>query len=413
MEDIVNNPERCPNFEPNVFKKEKCKHCGLSWKYHKGVIAASYLQGFMKDGKAEAEAKAKDHAKTRPVKKAPDTAAEDTWYFDDGDTLETNCDSDDEGFRMLSCQDFETKLGGRSSDAFGTRQMNVTNLINFDECNVPVDTTVHAPKSSTRAEVHTTVTSSTVEAAPAATAVSTVVHRTTSTRTTSRTSSREFRGTDSKDDHLLQEIQYFRQMLADSNEEKAIQVAIIQEDLALARAEITVKKDTIIQMTRERAETERLLQSTKEEMAKFMLAKKKDVTDASSRLIERRTLDLVQREADLGHREEQLDNLLRSERKQSQALHNENAMLKTSIADLQLIADSTQSRLIECESQNENLQARVTRLEAPHDALLRVSSPKRVLEWDKDVRENFNAALSRLADRNVELRVASALCAGR
>jgi len=409
--------------------KEKCKNCGLSWKCHKGVIAASYVQEFMKDGRAEAEAKAKDQAKTRPIKKAPETAAEDRWYFDDGDTVETNCDSDDEGvvavvgriwisqgFRMLSCKDFETSLGGlRGSDAFGTRQMNVTNLINFDECNVPVDNTVHASKSSTRAEVHTTVTSSTVEAAPsaAATGVSTVVHRTTSTRTTSRTSSREFRGTDSKDDHLLQEIQYFRQMLADSNEEKAIQVAIIQEDLALARAEVTVKQNTIIQMTRERAETERLLDSMREDMAKLMQAQKKDVTDASSRLIERRTRDLVEREADLSRREKQMDSLLGSERKQSQALHNENSMLKTSIADLQRIADSTQSRLKECESHNENLQERVTRLIAPHDALLRVSSPERVLEWEKDVRETSFAAQSRINDRIVELRVASAIRAGR
>merc|ERR1712136_573512 len=356
-----------------------------------------------------------DQAKTRPIEKAPETAAEDRWYFDDGDTVETNCDSDDEGFRMLSCKDFETSLGGlRGSDAFGTRQMNVTNLINFDECNVPVDNTVHASKSSSRAEVHTTVTSSTVEAAPsAATGVSTVVHRTTSTRTTSRTSSREFRGTDSKDDHLLQEIQYFRQMLADSNEEKAIQVAIIQEDLALARAEVTVKQNTIIQMTRERAETERLLDSMREDMAKLMQAQKKDVTDASSRLIERRTRDLVEREADLSRREKQMDSLLGSERKQSQALHNENSMLKTSIADLQRIADSTQSRLKECESHNENLQERVTRLIAPHDALLRVSSPERVLEWEKDVRETSFAAQSRINDRIVELRVASAIRAAR
>lgn len=42
-DELVPNPDECPCFTPNTFKKDKCKNCGHSWLQHKGVISTALL----------------------------------------------------------------------------------------------------------------------------------------------------------------------------------------------------------------------------------------------------------------------------------------------------------------------------------------------------------------------------------
>jgi len=55
MDELVENPDGCTRFEPNAFKRVKCKQCGRPWHEHKGVITEAHVDGMVKlsqDGEA-------------------------------------------------------------------------------------------------------------------------------------------------------------------------------------------------------------------------------------------------------------------------------------------------------------------------------------------------------------------------
>lgn len=151
MDELVPNPDGCTRFDPNTFKKEKCKNCGRIWKEHLGAISPSVVEQFQKakqkavDEKLrqETEAKEKERAKLLAKKKAAQ-AVEDEWLFDgskDDRGLEPDSD-DDLGFKMFTQEDmasaaFEMRAQ-RPSDTGKT--LKVVNLIDFGECDVPDET---------------------------------------------------------------------------------------------------------------------------------------------------------------------------------------------------------------------------------------------------------------------------------
>merc|ERR1719456_1773100 len=116
MDELVPNPDNCPRFEPNQFKKEKCKNCGRPWQEHQGVITQAQVDVYTASKKKaaedkaakEAEAKAKAKAKIAAKKKAQQ-AVEDEWLFDGSKAAadDKDDDSDDDlGFRMFSAGEF-------------------------------------------------------------------------------------------------------------------------------------------------------------------------------------------------------------------------------------------------------------------------------------------------------------------
>lgn len=252
MDTLLPNPSGCGSFEPNSFRRDKCRNCGQQWRLHLGVISEATVQSFvvsqqeaqMTRVQSGAVAKAKARASAKARQRAQ-TAAEDQWLRDDisdaGDAGETDVgDSDSSGdgvFRMFSMGEMSRVHTSVVTPRRSRSAFKVTNLIDFSECDVKADPSERsAPWSQSG---HPTNASS----SPAA-ASSSAASRTTGTSPVQQIPAREVQCSTSvqasgfstpmrsKDDVLLEEIQYLRQMLADSNEEKRIQVSIIQDELA-------------------------------------------------------------------------------------------------------------------------------------------------------------------------------------
>eukprot|EP00930_Biecheleria_cincta_P045392 TRINITY_DN31293_c0_g1_i1.p1 TRINITY_DN31293_c0_g1~~TRINITY_DN31293_c0_g1_i1.p1 ORF type:complete len:482 (+),score=171.36 TRINITY_DN31293_c0_g1_i1:56-1501(+) len=240
MEELSPNPEGCQKFEPNQFKKEKCKSCGFLWAQHKGVISDEIVQGFLKakqkvvDDKAKKEAEEKSAAQAKKLaKKKQNQAADDEWLFD-GHAAEdaaskttADDDSDDDfGFRMFSPA--ELAVAGVSSrsggNPGGSRQLKITNLIDWGECDVPdeQEETPPAPAETIEAS-HGPAMSSFAEVPVVASGNSTGLDL-------GLRESRPSVPSVGASDHL-EEIQYLRERLATAEEEKQIQVEIVRDEV--------------------------------------------------------------------------------------------------------------------------------------------------------------------------------------
>eukprot|EP00401_Gymnodinium_catenatum_P039543 CAMPEP_0117512906 /NCGR_PEP_ID=MMETSP0784-20121206/29275_1 /TAXON_ID=39447 /ORGANISM="" /LENGTH=420 /DNA_ID=CAMNT_0005308645 /DNA_START=59 /DNA_END=1321 /DNA_ORIENTATION=- len=250
IEELVDNPDGCARFDPNPFKKEKCKNCGRLWTEHKGVIAQELVEGYVKAKqklvedrqKAEAEAKAKAQAK-KQAKKASEQAVEDTWLME-GDGRAAEVDSDDDcGFKMYSQEELDRQLREQMASA-PQRPLKVLNLIDFGECDVPENSSKPAP-----AAVLIPNNASTLEPIDASRERSAVLNTTVLARGSNSTDSEESQKLRAENQKLQDEIEYLRQMLANANEEKNIQVAIVQD-------EVVEKQQIIEELTKRRAEME-------------------------------------------------------------------------------------------------------------------------------------------------------------
>jgi len=145
---LERNPDGCTSFEPNPFRMEKCKHCGLAWTLHDGAISEEMVERILARGrssaqaKADAKAKAKEHARAQALaSKKGQRAVEDNWLFDGKEDSESSS-GESEGFRMMDMhilQNSREERSPRASIVNPQRAPMVRNLINFAECDLPVE----------------------------------------------------------------------------------------------------------------------------------------------------------------------------------------------------------------------------------------------------------------------------------
>mmetsp|Transcript_13906 Transcript_13906/g.40095 ORF Transcript_13906/g.40095 Transcript_13906/m.40095 type:complete len:434 (+) Transcript_13906:149-1450(+) len=256
---LSRNPDGCTIFESNAFKKERCKHCGRGWTEHDGVISENLLQNFMSaaakvaGAKQKAEDEAKQKAKSRTQSKRQQRAVEDEWYYEganqESSRTQDESDEEDGGFRMIT----PVAEPKRQPSPEGAKPLKVVNLIDFGECD-KMDEDRASPglpgaSASSPELVPGGVSSPLAD-------LDDVVTR--------RRSAPSFAGVgigaDGVAHHdLVAEIQHLRQMLADANEEKTIQVAIVRDEVA-------EKQRLVEELVRQREEAEGKLRAAREQL---------------------------------------------------------------------------------------------------------------------------------------------------
>jgi len=280
----VPNPDRCQRFEPNAFKKEKCKNCGRPWQEHLGVISQELVDGYVQAKqkatsereKKEAEAKAKARAKAVAKKKAVQ-AVEDEWFFDgpkDDNAMGDDSEDDDQAFRMFSRDDLDSapieRRQARGSET--NKPLKVVNLIDFGECNVteePMSFGAAAASSSDRGLGGVTHRLSCPSLLPFAGKPSagsagsdSPILASTSRRSEPALSLHSLgppMDAEFPQQELESELQHLRQMLKDANEEKSIQMEI-------AGDEVAAKQQVIDTLSRERSDMQEQLISVREQL---------------------------------------------------------------------------------------------------------------------------------------------------
>lgn len=260
MDELQPNPDRCIGFQPNPFKKEKCKDCGRIWVEHKGLISEETVQGYVRARekvaadklRGEEEVKAKADAK-KLAKRRQEMAEADKWFYDQEDP-QLDSEDDDNGFRM-----FESGSLPRNEvpTPAAARNLKIVNLIDFGECDVADSASepawVSAPESAAPAW----------EPQPPP-------------EPAWEPPRQSFVPEPSQEEELLSEIQHLRQMLADANEEKNIQVAIIRDDVA-------EKQQQLDEALRQHTDVEASLCSAREEIAR-LASQQEEARETSSRL---------------------------------------------------------------------------------------------------------------------------------
>jgi len=278
-DELVPNPDRCTHFEPNSFKREKCRQCGHGWQMHKGIISDELVAGYVMERrtsidvreKAEAAAKAKARAKGQAKKKA-NQSVQDDWLYDGAN----DSDSDDGvGFQMFSANNLDSapieSASRRETMAQSNKPLKVVNLIDLSECDLPVEEETAAPASMS------CVASSSGASAPLLDA--SLIARSPSppcdpppcaaprgaggsppgsmSSMAQGSNGRAF--AQQNEAALLSEIEHLRQMLADTNEEKSIQVAVFRDQL-------DEKEQLIDDLRRDRAKSEDSLRNATESL---------------------------------------------------------------------------------------------------------------------------------------------------
>ena len=117
----------------------------------------------------------------------------------------------------------------------------------------------------------------------------------------------------SKDDVLLEEIQYLRQMPADCNEEKRIQISIVRDELA-------DKQRTIDQLSRHGMQSEMLLRSAHDELDRSSGPSAASNSAALHQSAAQEMLDKQRNDLDI--REEKLNRSKRAQQAREQDLLN-------------------------------------------------------------------------------------------
>jgi len=271
MDDLTPNPNRCSEFDPHPFKKEKCKNCGRPWHEHKGVISEKHLHGFLKAKKdaenkrlqEEAEAKAKARAKVLAKKKAS-RSAEDGWFFDDE---QDDAESEEEqlGFQMLEGSELNSNTATTPASPVekqAGKPMKIVNLIDFGECDVkeeastesggePTGPGLPGPMDQYQCEQSDVASSAEPESAAAPS------------------------GPGPEEVELMEEIEHLRQRLSDSVGERDVLVSIVQDEVA-------EKQRVIDDLMRQRNETEEKLKSTQESVEELTRQKEEAVRAAAT-----------------------------------------------------------------------------------------------------------------------------------
>jgi len=488
MPQLQENPNGCPNFEPNLFRRERCKHCGRSWQLHAGAISESALLGFVQQqqqtshasAKAEAKAKAKAQARRRELR-----AVEDSWLFDMTGAASAAARSDGEGstetnesgsFRMVTGREW---MEGQAQAVVPAAQSSsrsrplVVNLVNFAECNV-ASSEGSSPPSSSRAmqvaasadEAPARPTASApaavpprpqsfhgeaVEAAAAAGARSTAMSRVRSggsaqgmqqmLRPQPLSQQGQFSmPMHSKDDVLLEEIQYLRQMLADANEEKRIRIAIIRDELAeKQRAIETLMMSREAPMNQQQGRASPLekpgadgAQATGREATdrapiEHVLDLERLQLQQARQDVERERQELEQQRASMERQEEDTRRTRRAQEERESDLRRRVSMLEAKFKEVKLERDGyinaarertvalaeVRRQVSSMEADLRKQRARLAWWEAHDDALTAVTTENEVVDWERKHQVATQATLSKLMDRRVELRVAAVASAAQ
>jgi hypothetical protein len=230
MDELVPNPDGCRAFEPNQFKKEKCKNCGRPWQEHLGVISEALVNSYVgakrkaTEDKLQKEADAKAQIKAKAVaKKKQQQAVEDEWL---GAEATVESDDDDMGFRMFNAQDLaQAAVAAPSSETF--KPLKVKNLIDFEECDVPEDLGSSMPSMPL---VETGPVAAKPPTNPTPSGLSTSASSTAAPSASIGFDSVQDQGAIVAD--LLAEMDNLKHMLRNANEEKNIQVAIVKDEVA-------------------------------------------------------------------------------------------------------------------------------------------------------------------------------------
>lgn len=242
----------------------------------------------------------------------------------------------------------------------------------------------------------------------------------------------------SKGDVLLEEVALLRQMLADANEERNIQVLVAQD-------EVNEKQACIDEFARKHAESEVMLQSAASEVEQLRIALRNathgeareaavfEGGGASQRSLP--DLEAMLAQSDRRAREcerqaaikvetamEEAQSLREAHCERMSALHAEHQEFERS--SMQAVEEAEASRFAaercldelrastratESRQEKELWQAkeRLKRWTAPLAAVASVSNEAELVAWERDLRDEVQQALARLADRRVELRVSA------
>mmetsp|Transcript_47364 Transcript_47364/g.144073 ORF Transcript_47364/g.144073 Transcript_47364/m.144073 type:complete len:545 (-) Transcript_47364:88-1722(-) len=198
----------------------------------------------------------------------------------------------------------------------------------------------------------------------------------------------------SPDDVLEEEVQYLRQMLADSSEEKKIHVAMIREEMQRTVELLSKQGDRDQAPAAGHELVERLLKDKRQEL-------------------EQRRSQLEQQQAQLDRREEQ-------ERQVQTLLHEREREFRTwsedcdrKLLDFESTANAQGVLVQQLTDANQVLNAEVTRLqrklawwEAKDDYLQNCEIESELSEWESKLREKVLVGVKKLTDRRVELQVA-------
>jgi len=492
------NPSGCSNFEPNLFRRERCKHCGRSWTLHAGAISDEALvenQQRMAEAASsqlgrQAAAKAQARAKTQ-ARLVRERAVEDSWLFGDPNDVgsdeildaSSDGDSDRSGFRMFFSSDLAG--GGARPEAADRasslgRLPTVVNLIDFRECNVaddrpraPAPADVADAAGQTAFAISPSPTSaaswlaggfardaagakaSSSSSAAAASSSSATVAGASAARSSPRgrssptpvpsagqgglptglrrdgdsmpsASSAPARlqvacisatqteceedargqlgrqlneGTGKRQEQaLLEEVQYLRQMLADADEEKRIQLAIVRDELAEMQRVMDPSSDANVHARKKQCSAQ-------------------EVQDATDRLRAGFELELDAHRAEVEQIRHELDTCRKSEMSirlavsslvhQTQVLTDKLQDRERSLNEMKRISDQNMRKARELEVELRETRSQLSLYEVTDESLRSAGTETVVVEWEQKLRATANAALQRLAERRIELRVAA------
>jgi len=231
MGELTVNQEGCALFEPNPFKKEKCKHCTRPWTEHLGVITAAQVEVYRQQLKKTAEVKAKAEEETRAkakVKKHVHTP-EDDWFNDGVLPKQEDSDDDETEFKMYTPGTMSSAPidHGRAVD-LTNKPLKVVNLVDFGECDLPSENT--SPVRRSPPPPADSVLAPLLPSSQQDLGVMDIREPPPSSSSFHPAAGTGF--TFPRDEATEHEMELLRQMLADANEEKHIQVAIVRDEVA-------------------------------------------------------------------------------------------------------------------------------------------------------------------------------------
>jgi len=327
--------------------------------------------------KKEEEVKAKARAK-KIAKKQQEQAPEDRWLFDEGQTEEQgmNESSDDElGFRMFSRENFESApIERRRTVPESSKALKVVNLIDFSECDVPEEEEAHEPQPSP--------VNRTAAPAPPPPQVQTEeklfqedsVNASNTGKGRSAPLSLFNTPAVSMEEELMSEIQHLRQMLDDANEEKNIQVAIIQDEVA-------EKQQQLEEAKRQHAETQDFLETARGEVERYQ----RESIETGGEVVEAEHLAMIEQER------QEIEGLKRQCTEKDNALNVANeriaAMESSNTRDLEALRKISEEQIKElqrCRKENEDLAAQCSKVQVALEATRAQAEQGQALELKRD-----------------------------
>lgn len=255
-----------------------------------------------------------------------------------------------------------------SSSTAGRRQTLVKNLIDFEQCDLPL--VCDAPPTVVPSSSSVAATST--SALPSSSSSAFLCSPSRPVRPSQATTQLERDIAVNTSPHeLLEEIQYLRQMLADANEEKNIMVAIHVDELA-------EKQRVIHELTAHR-----------------LICKDANSPDSE-------VLNLPRQK----HAEAYEEDLARI-KKELENARNLHQRAEEKCRALQESEEVSMKQLAVHREQIGKLESLLVHYEAPEEALAAVSSAEEIAAWERRLREDVHLAVGRLSERHVALRVAA------